>query len=52
MHQGNSSLPAPKRNIVGYAFKEDCEVETFVAQWLISQDTNVCQQKVEKLVWP
>jgi hypothetical protein len=27
-------------------------VETFVAQWLISQDTSVCQQKVEKLASP
>jgi hypothetical protein len=52
MYQGNSSLPALKQNVVGWAFKVDCEVETFVAQWLISQDTSVCQQKVEKLISP
>ena len=45
-------MPALKQNVVGYVFKEDCEVETFVAQWLPSRDTSVCQQKVEKFVSP
>jgi len=34
-----------KKNPGGHKFKDNCEVETFV-----TQDTNLCQQRIEKLL--
>jgi len=39
-----------KQNLCGRNIKYDCEVETEVSQWLITQDIDFHQQGTEKLV--
>ena len=39
-----------KQNLGGRNIKYDCEVETEVSQWLITQDIDFHQQGTEKLV--
>jgi hypothetical protein len=33
-----------KKNVAGYTFKEDREVDTGVAQWLVTQDRDFCEE--------
>jgi hypothetical protein len=55
-YQQGSSLsgchlfPSLKQNRGGRRFEDDYEVETVVTRWLITQDTDWCQQATEKLV--
>jgi hypothetical protein len=53
--QGNSlrndlQLCRPlKKNFGGLIFEGVCELEAFVALWLVTKDTDVCQQGIENV---
>ena len=56
LNQRNSSLRyyhfffSAMKNLGGQRRNEDCEVETYVMQWLITEDTDFYQQAIEEIV--
>lgn len=55
-YQGNSSrsdlqlCPPLKKNFGGRIFEDVCEVEAFVTLWLVTKETDFCQQGIENVV--
>jgi len=43
-------FPPLARNLGGHKFKDDCEVKTAVMQLLITQDMDLYQQEIKKLI--
>ena len=54
--EGNSSssdwhpFPSPNKNLCCRILKDNCETETAVTRWLLTQGIGWCQQRKEKLV--
>jgi len=43
-------FPALKQNIGGHKFRDDCEMETVGAWWLMVQNPDFYEQKIEVLI--